>query len=62
MVNNAISQRHLRPDNYQFNTFFLGYFSQSFYIFGANIQIMGNLSRTGITRSDINLFSFGALG
>ncbi len=62
MVNNTFSQRVIRPDNYQFNTLFLGYLSQSLNIARANIQVMGNLSRAGIARSDKNLLNFRTLG
>ena len=62
MVDNTISQRCLRPDNDQFNALFLSNFTQPIYVVGANIQVPGNLSRAGITRSGINLFCFGALG
>ena len=62
MVNDAISQWYLRPDNYQFNPLFLGYLSQPLYIIRANIQVMGNLSCAGIAWGCVNLLSFRALG
>ena len=62
MVNNAVSQCRLRSDNDQLNTLFLGYFSQSFYVARADIQVSGDLSRTGIARRDVNIFNLGALG
>ena len=61
-VNDALSQRRLRPDNHQLNTFFMGKFNQFLYIARASIKVAGNLSRAGITRGGINLFNPGALG
>ncbi len=61
-VNNAISQQCLRPDNNQLDTLFPGYCDQSFYVTRAYIQVMGNLSRAGITWSGINLLNFRAPG
>jgi len=62
VVNNALSQRRLRSDNDQLNPLFFGCFSQPLYIGRAYIQVMGDLSRAGITRSSINLLNLGALG
>ena len=62
VVDNAISQRRLRSNDSKVDSLFLGYFSQRLYIGGLDINILGNLSRAGVTRSDINLFNFGALG
>jgi len=62
VVNNAISERCLWPDNDQFNTLLPGYSSQRLYITRTNIQVTGNLSRAGIAWGDINLLNFGALG
>ena len=62
MVNDTFGQWRLRPDNYQLDTFFLSYFSQSLYITRANTKVVGNLSRAGIAQGDINLLNFRALG
>ena len=62
MVNNAISQRYLRPNNYQLDPLLLSYLSQPLYITGANIQILSKLCCPSIARGDINLFYFWALG
>jgi len=61
LVGNALSQRRLRPDNGKVNPLLPGYFSQRFYIGGLNIKVLGNLSRAGITRSNIYFFNFRAL-
>ena len=62
VVNNAISQRRLWSNNDKLNSLFLGCFSQRLYISRFNIQIMGDLSRAGITRSGINLLNLRTLG
>jgi hypothetical protein len=62
VVNNALSQGRLRPDNSKVDSLFPGYFSQRLYIGGANIKVLGNFSRAGIARSDIDFLYFGALG
>ena len=62
VVNNALSQWCLRPNDHQLNASFLRCSSQRLNISGVNIQVMGDLSRTGITRSDIAFFNLGTLG
>ena len=61
-VNNAVSQWRLRSDNDKLDALFPGGFGQSLYVTGANIQVPGDLSRTGIARRDVKLFNLGALG
>jgi len=62
VVNNAVSQCRLRSDNDQLDTLFPGGFSQSLNIISFDTQVLGDLSRTGIARRDVNLFDPGALG
>jgi hypothetical protein len=62
VVNNALSQGRLRPNNGEVNSLFPGYFSQRLYICRAKSKVMGNLSRASIARSGVDFFYFGALG
>jgi hypothetical protein len=62
LVSNALRQRRFGTDNGEVNPLFLGYFGQPLNISGLYIQVLGNLSRAGVARSDIDFFCFGALG
>jgi hypothetical protein len=62
VVNNALSQRRLRPNNGEVNLEVSGCLEQCLNIGGTYIQVLSNLSRAGVARSDINLFDLAALG
>jgi len=61
-VNNAIGQRSLRSDNDKLDALFSGCFSQRLYIGRFDIQIMAKPGGASVTRGDVNLFRFRALG
>jgi hypothetical protein len=62
LVNNAFSQGRFRTNNGKVNLEVSGCLEQCLNIVGTYIKVMGNLSRAGIARSDINLLNLGALG
>jgi len=61
-VNDALSQGRLRSNNGKVNLVGLSYLNQSINISRTKSKVVGNLSRTGIARSDIDFLYFGALG
>jgi hypothetical protein len=61
-VNDAISQRCLGPDDDEVNLLVLGCRYQRLNIGRADIEVLGSLSRAGITRSNVYFLNFRALG
>jgi hypothetical protein len=62
LVGDALRQRRFGTDNGEVNPLFLGYFSQPLNISRLYIQVLGNLSRAGVARSNVDFFRFRALG
>jgi len=62
LVSNALSQRRLRTNNGEVNLMVSGGPDQPIYIGGTYIYVLGELSRAGIARSDIDFLYFWALG
>jgi hypothetical protein len=62
LVGNTLRQRRLRTDNGKVNLTVFGYPDQRLNIGRVDINVMGKLSRAGVTRSDKNLLDLAALG
>jgi hypothetical protein len=62
LVGNALRQRRFGTDDGEVNPLLLGELSQSLDIGGLDIQVLGNLSRAGVARSNVDFFDLGALG
>jgi hypothetical protein len=62
LVGNSLRQRCFGTDNGEVNPLFLGELSQPLNIGGLDIQVLGNLGRAGVPRSNVDFFYLGALG
>jgi hypothetical protein len=62
LVDDALRQGRLGTDNGEVDPVFLSCFSQPVYIGGLDFKVMGNLSRAGVARSDVNILYLRALG
>ena len=62
LVGNTICQRRFRSNDGEVNPLFPNGMEQRLDINRADVQILGNQSRAGITRRDINFTDSGALG
>jgi hypothetical protein len=62
LVGDALRQRRLGADNGEVNPLLLGELSQPLNIGRLYVQVLGELSRAGVPRSDIDFLYLGALG